>query len=239
MTPSEWLLEDFVAGLGPAHKVYIFPNAFRLNAVQRGAINERLDREKASAVWIYAPGYFEATGSAANAGDFLGMRLTQDRGETGSEGAGLLAGVKWGSRCGQGSRGYLVVDPRLAVDDPSADVLGRYLDGGRVSAAVKKAGAHRNYFFGDLSVSHGALGAVLEANGIHRWMRGGETVMCDGEWLAIHAGAGGRKRIHLPQGVTLQPLNVPISTAGDRVFVNLDREATVWFRIKKDGEKRR
>jgi len=61
------LLDDVVDGTLPPHKLYLFLNAFRIDDGQRRALRQRLAAERATAVWVYAPGIYgdAATGPVA------------------------------------------------------------------------------------------------------------------------------------------------------------------------------
>jgi len=73
---------------------------------------------------------------------------------------------------------------------------------------------------------------VLQDCGVHRWTRGGEIVITDGRWLALHTGTGGTKRIHLPPGASLKPVGVINRNRGGSALIDRDRELTVWFRVQ-------
>ena len=61
----------------PAHKLYIMLPTLVLDQGQRAALMERFQREKATVVWLYAPGAFYPLNgpSAANCADFLGIKV--------------------------------------------------------------------------------------------------------------------------------------------------------------------
>jgi hypothetical protein len=55
-TPELWLQNDYVRGKVTGKKLVIFLNAFSLTADHRNAIQDRLRRDGATALWFYAPG---------------------------------------------------------------------------------------------------------------------------------------------------------------------------------------
>jgi hypothetical protein len=59
-------------------KVYIFLNTIRVSAEQRRAIHERLRRNGATAVWVYATGYIDELADVANMSALTGIRLAED-----------------------------------------------------------------------------------------------------------------------------------------------------------------
>lgn len=60
-------------------KVYIFLNTIRVTPEQREAIHERLRRNNATAVWVYATGYIDEEADVENMSALTGIRLGEDR----------------------------------------------------------------------------------------------------------------------------------------------------------------
>lgn len=71
-------VDDLLDGLAPASRFYIMANAFTLTKEQREKLMARFDAEKATVLWLYAPGAFypEAGPRAEFCGDFLGLRVS-------------------------------------------------------------------------------------------------------------------------------------------------------------------
>lgn len=61
------------------YKLYIFLNTFRVSPAERTAIQQRLKRNHATAVWVYAPGYIGEKLSVDNIQALTGIRLAEDR----------------------------------------------------------------------------------------------------------------------------------------------------------------
>ena len=168
-----YLLDDFIAGVVPQCKVYVFACTYHLSDQQIAAIRARLDREGSTAVWIYAPGIIGAGGmDVKRSSQLTGMNLAIKEGNQGSKGTGLLAGDVWGpaleppefSLLDRPTR-FIKISPRLTVVDPQAQPLGHYTDDNSVSSAETKSGKHRSVFFGDVFVSPQALRGLMEKGG--------------------------------------------------------------------------
>ena len=72
------LLNDVIAESVPPADVYLFLNAFHLSEQQRIALHEKLKRESATAIWMYAPGYFSEGGAnVANISLTTGMQVSR------------------------------------------------------------------------------------------------------------------------------------------------------------------
>jgi hypothetical protein len=229
-------LEDFLDNIVPQCQVYVFANAFYLTDEQIQALRSRLDREEATAIWFYAPGYLGPAGpDITRASRLTGLQLAVQEGtppspplhkggSQGSEGLGLLQGEAWGPA--------LALSPRLTVTDETAEPLGRYKSDGQISAAQTQAGQHRSIFIGDMGPSSRLLARLFESAGVHLWTRGAEVVQTDGEFLVVHSGAAGVKPIFLPAGVEAKPLQAKVvKQAGPTLFVEFQEGETVWFRL--------
>ncbi len=59
-------------------KVYVFLNTIRVSPEQRRAIHERLRRNHATAVWVYATGYIDSTANVENMTALTGIELAED-----------------------------------------------------------------------------------------------------------------------------------------------------------------
>ncbi len=59
------------------YKLYIFVNTIHVTPEQRAAIHARLERNHATALWIYAPGYIGAQLSVENMRALTGIRLAE------------------------------------------------------------------------------------------------------------------------------------------------------------------
>jgi hypothetical protein len=220
-----YTLDDFIGGVVPPCKAYVFPNLFDVTDGQAAMIRERLDREGATALWLYAPGCMGVNGADLSGAERLtGVRMTADTGAQGSEGAGPWAGISWGWTAN--------VSPRPVVDDPDAEVLGCYRSDGAVSAARKRVGSHTSIVAADLSVDHNLLRRVFDEAGAHIWTRGGESVQTDGTWLIIHRKEAGPVRVALPDGVTAEPYGGTVADS-DASSITLDFRPfeTVWLRL--------
>jgi beta-galactosidase len=218
-------LADFVAGVVPPCKAYVFANAFCLDKEQTATVRSRLDRERATAIWLYAPGCFGPEGfDAARAEAATGIRLAEAEGNQGSRGTGLLDGQAWGWPAW--------VAPRLAVDDAGAEVIGRYTSDDAVSAAQRNVGTHRSVYLGDMAVNEDVLRVLFRQAGAHIWTRGGEVVHTDGRTLIVHCGQAGPLTVHLPEGVRGEALDGTAVEEGPGTLVlQFDANETVWIRL--------
>ncbi len=129
------LLQDVLRDQVPPATVYWFLNAFRLSAEQRTRLHEILQREKAAAIWMYAPGYFEKAADTDHISSTVLMTVKAMKGAAVAGSQYVLAG-KWADKDEVfGNTGKW--DPLFYIDDEEASVLARYADSKKSSAAVK------------------------------------------------------------------------------------------------------
>jgi len=234
-----YLLDDFLSGVLPPCKVYIFANLWYLTDNQITAIQNRLNAEGSVAIWQYAPGYL----GGANGPDesrisrLTGITVKRVDGLGSSSGLGVLSGFGWGYYRPS------TISPRLTVNDTAATIIGKYQSDGLASAARKKAANFTSYYFAEWSlydtdpVSHASLGdllrVILRSSGVHIWTDNNEIVHTDGSLLAIHTLPAGTIHVHLPTGVAAVPLeSETVTSNGDGIDVKFNQYETHFFSLK-------
>ena len=86
------LLKDVIEGIAPPTPVYLFLNAFTLSEEERGLLHARLTGEEATAIWLYAPGYFGMTPGTAGISQLIGMEVSSFDEPTSGESLYILSG---------------------------------------------------------------------------------------------------------------------------------------------------
>jgi len=221
-----YTVDDFVAGVGPRCRVYLFANTYSLSDSEVTAINRRLDSEGATAIWQYAPGFIGTTVSGADRTSALtGIVVVQADGYTGSDGLGGLQGKSWGLR--QNS----VVSPRLIVQDPTTTSLGQFYVDKTISAAVKRVGSHTSIFVGDFILSSAVLRELFQEAGAHIWTTDDSIVHTDGSLLVVHSPTSGMKKIAVPTGVSVQQLDGQLTNQdSNSISTTFAVGETHWFK---------
>ncbi len=228
-TVGLYTLDDFAAGRTPRCKLTLFANAFGLEGARAPAVRKRLQRDGGMAVWLYAPGAALPGGFSADAASRLtGISLVEAPGRVRSRGEGPLQGLTWGPD--------YEVRPRLAVDDPAATILGRFVADGRTSCAERTLGRLCTVIITDLGASADLLRRLAGMAGAHLWTQDGSIVQTDGVTLAVHAARDGDLTVTLPQGLAAEPLDgVAMRTDGPRVTAAVRRGDTLWLRLVRGG----
>ncbi len=136
-----YLMHDLEDSALRDYKLYVFLNTFRVNAAERAAIHARLKRNRATAVWVYAPGYIGDKLSTDGIRELTGLRVAEDKsaGELRVELAasespytrGLPPGLAYGTdvNVDQIKRYF---DHRLYLKDPTDPTMQRDLPGFRI-----------------------------------------------------------------------------------------------------------
>lgn len=137
-----YLLRDLEDAGMRDYKAYLFLNTVKIGAAQRAAIQRRLKRNHATAIWVWAPGYLDESMSTANMRALTGIDLAEDGGAgelrvtlTATDHPytrGLPAGTAYGTDVKvEEIKRYF--DHRLYLKDPADPSLRRDLPGFRVS----------------------------------------------------------------------------------------------------------
>lgn len=194
-------------------KLYLFLTPFRLTAVQREAIKDKLQGSRRTLAWLYAPGACDerpsipavmeeaATGTIGITlrqqpwNSEIGSRLT----ETGHVVTERIPGREFGVR----ER----LNPSFYVDDPGAAILGEYHGSGLPSLAVKDLGTWRSVFVGEPVLPLELLRGICRYAGVHLWTEGGDDVIDVGAgWVMIHGNRDGQRVLKLPARSALYDL---------------------------------
>ena len=229
-----YFLNDFIDGKIPQCKVYVFANTFYLTNSQVQAIQRRLDREKATALWQFAPGYLGPKGTNVQQSSSLtGIQLAVEDGRLESDGEGALKGIRWGwHEVAPDEIHENIVSPRLTVADKSAEVLGHYVVDNKISTARKKVGQHTSVFCGDFRMSSEMMKKIFKEAGVHIWTDGREVIHTDGNILMVHSGQAGVRRIYPPAGKKLEAIGGQIeSQDANSASVLFTAGASRWFKV--------
>jgi len=223
------LLDDLVnAGL-PPHKAYLFLNAVMLDNTQRAAIHARLEREGATAIWVYASGlYGDDSAGVEQVRDLTGFTVRRDTwGKplqvADAEGA-LLAGDK------------PEVDPVFIPDVTDAEELGHLKGSDFPGLARKPIGKWTSVFCSAPRVLPDTLRRLARDAGCHVYLGTGDALFVDNQFVCLHASTGGDKVVELreprrPRAIFGSPaLHVEgtllrfTMQANETVLLRLDRE---------------
>jgi len=236
------LLSDIGDSRMPDYKLYIFLNAFHADAGLRRAIWEKLRKTDATALFVYAPGYFGAGDAPLESmRAFTGIRIAQDE----KEGVPLViinpadplfaSGSPAPMPHGPYGAQNLKVAPLFYADDPDARIAGKLVESNRAGLVVKKVGAVTSIYSAAIQLPPVVIRAIARAAGVHIWLESDDALYADNRFIGIHAASDGEKRIRLPQDRkvfdALSGASVP--TDGQTISLKMKRAETSLLRLEE------
>ena len=235
---TEYLLSSFTDSKMPAHKLYIFLNTYKMTKAQKKAVLDKLAADKASALFLYAPGIIEntLTPDVSNMTNLLGMNfekvsnwqkpLTFDfkatlNGKTVTVQAGMPSSDK--------------LDDFYVINDPEAETLGTLTESNKTAFAVKKFNGCDMYFASFPFFSTEILRYIAVRANVHIYTDSDDAFYRAGDIFAIHPNKiPGKRTITLPSAMTVRQV-YPDKTSFEKknkITFESDRPVTRIYEIK-------
>jgi len=212
----------------PSYKLYVFVNTFVLTAGEREAIREKLRRDHAVAVWIYASGAADPTleekkFSAGNIEALTGIKMNEvnDKfdgvfrwnGEEHPISAGISRRALFGSfnrkrkmsldaRNDAASYRETYLYPLFHSVDPEAKNLAHFLTSGYPAVSVKECGGFTSVFYGSKSISSETVRALARFAGCHIYCDSDDVVYANYSYVTLHSSSDGIKKLRFPRPVS-------------------------------------
>lgn len=259
---SQYYVQDVIEDRAPSHKLYVFVNCFVLSAAERSAIKQRLRREGAVALWLYASGFADPTAekkmSADNISDLVGMRIKMENdrfdavfrisGEVHPAVAGLDRRALFGffnkyNYYGTGPYHYSNFDsylyPLFHADDPEAKHLAYFANSPFPAISLKECEGYTSIFYGAKLIDRKLLRAVCRYAGVHIYSEEEDVLFVGKNHITLHAASGGRKKLLLPRRATVTELYEEKVYAENEKSVSFDMYfgETKMFRVTENNEK--
>lgn len=210
------------------YKLYIFQNLWYVTPELRAKIHEKLKKNHAAALWIYAPGYLSPEGASLDGmKELTGFRFRKYR----------LSGIQTLRACNPENIitkelefAASSVNPGFAVDDPGASVLAVF-DGKIPGLAVKKT-EWGTSIHSAVPFSAGLLRGLCRELGIHLYKESGDVLRANRSFVMLHTVSGGEKTIRLPRRYRVRNLrNNRIYPASDRITLPMREQETALFQL--------
>jgi len=214
-TPVDFYETDDILE-GREYRLYIFMNQYAASSRERRLIDEKLKKNGHVLVWMYGCGIIGPNReiSLENAEALTDIRFGCEMRETESRmrlapaasELGLEPGLEigcfdrpiGGRRQGRGKVCEpSLINPVLYADDPGAETVAEYLDGGKPGFAIKKFEGWTSVYIGSPGVSASVLRALAKLAGVHRYVDGEDIVFANQSYLGIHTNTDGMRSIHL------------------------------------------
>ena len=188
----------------PPHKLYIFCNTVMLTPADRIALQRRLQKEKATVLWLYGAGVStENSGpSADNMSDFLGIKFIRDDKVAKPQ-------LKWDFAGSSGtSANYTRTFPWFIPVSGFEKVHGRLTDGRPALVEWNTFGV-RNIFSTLMNLPPELLKIIAKNAGLHIYSETDDPVLAGNDIIALHAKSGGIKKLTPPPGTIMVPILGP------------------------------
>lgn len=199
-----YLQSDLTARAFPTDaKLYVFLTPYRLSGEQREAIKEKLQSNKKTLVWLFAPGTCDSRGEPEeSAHELVGITLRQQswNSEVGSRIVDSRHPIV--SQMHQRTVGIRErLNPSFYIDDenPRVTILAEYQQSGLPSIAVRELDGWSSVFCGEPTLSMDLLRGLCKYAGVHLFTPTGDDYLFAGDgWITLHCVREGQKTLALP-----------------------------------------
>lgn len=230
-----YLYSDFLEGKIPEYKLYVFPNLWYLGGNEREQvkkIHSILAKNKAAALWFYAPGFITYGGVSTGISQLLtGIKLETVRKVPRSR-------LKITAPDDPLAR-YLRQDPEYYAFDPGFKPVGNgfktiaeFQGNPAVVSAEAPWGGRSIYSL--TRPTAGLLRGAAEQAGVHIYNRTGDIVGANEGFIMLHAASDGEHCLELPRAMNLTDLLSGKTLQNvRRIERNMKTGDTMLFRIEK------
>ena len=222
-----YLLDDLADERLPAHKLYLFLNAFKLDDSQRAMVRARLQREGATAIWVYAPGLYGENGSGVD----LIREVTGLAGERRPWGKPLRVTAADGTVLAGDDTS---VDPVFVAQAQDAEVLGVLADTDQPGLVRRRAEGWTTVFSSAPKLTPDMLRRLALDAGCHVYLETGDALFVDNQFVCVHASTAGEKTVTLHQPTKVRDVRgeARMTLAGAAVGLTMKAHETVLLELE-------
>lgn len=176
------------------YRFLLMVNCFTLTEKQVERLRRLFAGSGTTVVWCYAPGFLSPDGvSPQRMSRLTGFALRP------LEGAGRMTIEAQGKPFGIPGEHH----PRFTVEDPDAEVLGRWTDGSGVAFARKRVDGYTSVYVGVLPLPTEILRPLAAEAGVALWSSFPDIVYACADAAALTATCDGEREVRLPQPMRL------------------------------------
>ncbi len=210
----------------PKYKLYVFMNTYLLTAKERREITEKLKRDGAVALWMYAPGFIDPDSdepqSTDNMEQLTGIKFAAVNDKLDSvfrwNGAPHSISERLDRRelFGRMSRkrycclgvpneytfANTYLYPLFYPDDGDATVLASFLTSGHPAVCVKELDGYTSVYYGSKFIDSRTLREIARFAGCHIWSESDDTFYANDNLATHHASSSGMKRLKFKHPVS-------------------------------------
>lgn len=187
---DEYFIEDIFTADIRRYKLIILPNTFVLSPTKVAALRSILSGSGVHLLTFYAPGLLSRTDiSLRRMEDLTGIKFTKDR-----TGGSFIIRLGNGRRYGAPER----MKPRFRADDPNADVLGEWEEGGGAALVRKETGGYTSIYSGAAPLPPELLRRFGEDAGVTMISSCLDTVFGTDRRICLIPSGDGDRELNLP-----------------------------------------
>lgn len=237
-----YLLSDIGNPKLPQHKLYVFMNAYSLTDREIKAIHERLKKDHATALWMYAPAYVSDTSLSTERMKALTginlMCIPQVQPTAIKMNASQRLSMFRNLANPTGIKGPdsdpVGTGPVFYADDPNSEVLGIVEPANKPGFVIKQMDGWRSVYYASSMITPDALRAVADYAGVHIYSSSNDCFFADRGIICLHAATGGWKLIDLPKTCNVYDLltGEKIASNTNRLKLNMKQMDTVLLRVE-------
>lgn len=233
-TVAYYLLDDFIAGLTPKAKFLIFANSFVLTEEKIRQIRKRIDADRSSVLWVYAPGVLDENDGIdlERVKRLTHFDLSFVPGRIESIGCEVLDDCRWSS----GKHNYDIAQ-RCAVNAGPGMLLAGYASDERGACAIHQVSPDRMEFICCSPMGPGpeALKRILKLAGVHIYLEKNDGFVYEAaESLFVYTGKKQEIELSLPKTVELLSSDSEIEKITDnKVKIKLSERGCAYLTIKQ------
>ena len=211
----------------PDYKLYIFVNTLYLSDAERECIKRKLQKNHATALFLYGSGVINPDRAPAfspdHIADLTGITCKQEDGIYSGifriKGENFLTRVlpddefygKYPSSMVYNASGHFgkireltpTIFPLLYPNDKSAELLGAYADSELPAFVRKEADGFTSYLCGVKALTADIVREVAREAGCHIYDEEGDVLYANRRFITHHASHGGEKVIRLPRAARI------------------------------------
>lgn len=242
--------------LMPDYKLYIFFNAYFLSDAKRKMILEKLRKNHATALWLYAPGIINPDKTPrfnpAYMEDITGIKMGMIEDSFGAKFkitdsvSPILAGLEKGHIYGRVDKPFRMNSRNVQEHDvPSylyplfyaeeGEVLGRFCENQLPAFVTKQCDGYTSVFCGTKLLQSEVIRNVARASGCHIYSDENDVLYANRNFVTIHAAKAGEKCIHLPKACFPYELYAErFSEYGTEIKLNMIEGETKMFALLQE-----
>ena len=201
------LTQDLVEpGRIEPQKFYIITNLFTISAADRQAMLKRFEKERATVLWLYAPGVnFPDRGPDASfASELLGITLAMDNVKK-NQLITFADPEKWGVK---EFYSRVTLAPWFTAVAGFDEVIARTSEGKPALVKWQRNGV-TNYFCTIPNPPPEVLRRIAAESGAKVWIKSGDPIWAGNDFVTVHTRTGGKKQLDIPAGMTARSVIGP------------------------------